>query len=82
MGIVDSRLPTVGVFADIATPASATPESATSGSAEAESASESEKFERGVVFYLRGKRVVGVLLWNLFNRMHLARQVRTLRRLR
>ncbi|CAH2220049.1 jg993, partial [Pararge aegeria aegeria] len=32
-------------------------------------------FERGVVFYLRDERVVGVLLWNLFNRMHVARQV-------
>ncbi|KAL4715363.1 hypothetical protein ACJJTC_015134 [Scirpophaga incertulas] len=33
------------------------------------------RFERGVVFYLRGERVVGVLLWNLFNRVQLARQV-------
>ncbi|XP_037303634.1 apoptosis-inducing factor 1, mitochondrial [Manduca sexta] len=35
----------------------------------------SRRYERGVVFYLREKRVVGVLLWNLFNRMHIARQV-------
>ncbi|XP_050682738.1 apoptosis-inducing factor 1, mitochondrial-like [Leptidea sinapis] len=34
-----------------------------------------ERYERGVVFYLRERRVVGVLLWNLFNRMHVARQV-------
>ncbi|KPJ11067.1 Putative apoptosis-inducing factor 1, mitochondrial [Papilio machaon] len=32
-------------------------------------------YERGVVFYMREERVVGVLLWNLFNRMHVARQV-------
>lgn len=35
------------------------------------------RYERGVVFYVRERRVVGVLLWNLFNRMHVARQVRT-----
>lgn len=35
----------------------------------------SRRYERGVVFYLRERRVVGVLLWNLFNRMHVARQV-------
>ncbi|XP_038218748.1 apoptosis-inducing factor 1, mitochondrial [Zerene cesonia] len=34
-----------------------------------------KRYERGVVFYLRERRVVGVLLWNLFNRMHVARQV-------
>lgn len=35
----------------------------------------SRRYERGVVFYMRERRVVGVLLWNLFNRMHVARQV-------
>ncbi|RVE45003.1 hypothetical protein evm_010367 [Chilo suppressalis] len=33
------------------------------------------RYQRGVIFYLREQRVVGVLLWNLFNRMHVARQV-------
>ncbi|KAF9404612.1 hypothetical protein HW555_014250 [Spodoptera exigua] len=41
-----------------------------------QSPAESRRYERGVVFYLRERRVVGVLLWNLFNRMHVARQVR------
>lgn len=41
---------------------------------------EARRYERGVVFYLRERRVVGVLLWNLFNRMHVARQVCTLHR--
>ena len=35
----------------------------------------SEEFGKGVVFYMRGKRVVGVVLWNVFNRMPLARKV-------
>lgn len=43
----------------------------------AETPADRRRYERGVVFYLRDQRVVGVLLWNLFNRMHIARQVRT-----
>lgn len=35
----------------------------------------SEEFGKGVVFYMKGKRVVGVLLWNVFNRMSLARKI-------
>ncbi|CAG5057831.1 unnamed protein product [Parnassius apollo] len=115
IGIIDSRLPTVGVFsADAVTEARAitntqedveteqaviekgnqipTDTEASSQDASKETGSESSSsgtlvqrstssepssrsYERGVVFYLRDKRVVGVLLWNLFNRMHIARQV-------
>ena len=37
----------------------------------------SEDFGKGVVFYLREKdeKVVGILLWNIFGRMPLARKV-------
>lgn len=35
----------------------------------------SEEFGKGVVFYMKGKRVVGVVLWNVFNRMPIARKV-------
>lgn len=35
----------------------------------------SEEFGKGVVFYMNGKRVVGVVLWNVFNRMPIARKV-------
>lgn len=98
IGIIDSRLPTVGVFSadavseeagaaqlaaahdasgaavavpanDVAVAPSAGPGAGPSTEAEA------RRYERGVVFYLRERRVVGVLLWNLFNRMHVARQV-------
>ncbi|CAK1588859.1 unnamed protein product [Parnassius mnemosyne] len=115
IGIIDSRLPTVGVFsADAVTEAGAITnreedaatkqivlevgkeipsESASSKDASKETDGEipssgtslqrsatssepsSRSYERGVVFYLKDKRVVGVLLWNLFNRMHIARQV-------
>ncbi|XP_072945488.1 apoptosis-inducing factor 1, mitochondrial-like [Epargyreus clarus] len=122
IGIIDSRLPTVGVFsadavkavervrAVAAAAAEAGDAVATSGGAAATggdtvvtggdavttggdtvatggdavaagaaagqaAGGEAQQFERGVVFYLREERVVGVLLWNLFNRMHVARQV-------
>lgn len=93
IGIIDSRLPTVGVFSATAV-TDAVAEVGAEVGAEAEAgaktsvemgASDAEvgagaggarRYERGVVFYTREKRVVGVLLWNLFNRMHVARQVR------
>ena len=36
----------------------------------------SEDYGKGIVFYTKEKTVVGILLWNCFNRMSLARQVR------
>ena len=36
---------------------------------------EGEQYGKGVVFYLRDKKVVGLLLWNVFNRMPIARKV-------
>ncbi|KAJ8721136.1 hypothetical protein PYW08_006601 [Mythimna loreyi] len=91
IGIIDSRLPTVGVFSadavvDSAAAAAAGAEAAAGGAAaealaeprrqaEPGDAAAARRYERGVVFYLRERRVVGVLLWNLFNRMHVARQV-------
>lgn len=103
IGVIDSRLPTVGVFsADAVTGAErarelgvsagdtgaeaeaeaeagalAVVEAGGSALAPAPTGAEARRYERGVVFYLREQRVVGVLLWNLFNRMHIARQVLT-----
>ncbi|XP_056631983.1 apoptosis-inducing factor 1, mitochondrial isoform X1 [Diorhabda sublineata] len=37
--------------------------------------SEGEDFGKGIVFYLRDDVVVGILLWNIYNRMNVARQV-------
>lgn len=34
-----------------------------------------EEFGKGVVFYLRDSKVVGILLWNIFGRMAVARRV-------
>lgn len=34
-----------------------------------------EEFGKGVVFYLENKKVVGVVMWNVFNKMPIARKV-------
>jgi len=34
-----------------------------------------EDFGKGVIFYLRDDVVVGIVLWNIFNRMSIARRV-------
>lgn len=34
-----------------------------------------DDFGKGVVFYLRDDIVVGIVLWNIFNRISIARQV-------
>lgn len=88
IGIIDSRLPTVGVFSADAVasankaievsapePAAAEATGAAARPAREAEGAEARRYERGVVFYMRERRVVGVLLWNLFNRMHVARQV-------
>jgi len=36
---------------------------------------EGEDYGKGVIFYLRENKVVGVLLWNVFNRMSIARRI-------
>lgn len=36
-----------------------------------------DNYGKGVIFYLRDKVVVGIILWNVFNRMPIARKVRT-----
>lgn len=32
-------------------------------------------FGKGVVFYLDGEKIVGILLWNVFNRISIARKI-------
>ena len=34
-----------------------------------------ENYGKGIVFYLRENVVVGIVLWNVFNRMPIARKV-------
>ncbi|GJQ87637.1 AIF [Trypoxylus dichotomus] len=105
IGIVDSKLPTVGVFAkatDKDNPKAlvTTTDEGQRGLAEEEIPEECKKFAspdgralekrkalskpredagedfgKGIIFYLRDDIVVGIMLWNVFNRMQVARQV-------
>ncbi|XP_066571091.1 apoptosis-inducing factor 1, mitochondrial isoform X2 [Amia ocellicauda] len=97
IGIVDSSLPTVGVFAKATakdTPKAATEESGTGIRSESETEAvasgatvpakvpsipkvpeQGEDYGKGVIFYLRDKVVVGIILWNVFNRMPIARKI-------
>ena len=34
-----------------------------------------EEFNKGVIFYLRGGSIVGVLMWNISGKIYRARQV-------
>ncbi|XP_048839621.1 apoptosis-inducing factor 1, mitochondrial isoform X2 [Brienomyrus brachyistius] len=95
IGIVDSSLPTVGVFAKATpkdTPKAATEESGTGIRSESETEAvasdeaaastsppripqQGEDYGKGVIFYVRDKVVVGIILWNVFNRMPIARKI-------
>ncbi|KAM6107554.1 LOW QUALITY PROTEIN: uncharacterized protein FYN12_014432 [Phoenicopterus ruber ruber] len=97
IGLVDSSLPTVGVFAKATakdTPKSAAEQSGTGIQSESETEAEAsevhispsfsptpqvpkqgEGYGQGVTFYLRDEVVVGIVLWNMFNRMPVARKI-------
>uniref|UniRef100_A0A1A7W714 Apoptosis-inducing factor 1, mitochondrial n=1 Tax=Iconisemion striatum TaxID=60296 RepID=A0A1A7W714_9TELE len=94
IGIVDSSLPTVGVFAKATakdTPKAATEKSGTgirsesetedtatspvASAAPAPAVEHKDEYGKGVIFYLRDKVVVGIILWNVFNRMPIARKI-------
>ncbi|KAM4620575.1 apoptosis-inducing factor 1, mitochondrial isoform 2-T2 [Polymixia lowei] len=95
IGIVDSSLPTVGVFAKATakdTPKAATEKSGTGIRSESETEAvavspvasstpspspmqQQDEYGKGVIFYLRDKVVVGIILWNVFNRMPIARKI-------
>ena len=58
------------------TEAAATPPTTTvKHSSEPHAPADGEQYGKGVVFYLRDNKVVGLLLWNVFNRMPIARKV-------
>ncbi|XP_023170825.1 putative apoptosis-inducing factor 1, mitochondrial isoform X2 [Drosophila hydei] len=89
IGLVDSSLPTVGVFAipsnnekrsdchtEVRTDANAEENlKIVSGPDVTCNSSESPNYGKGVIFYLRNDKIVGILLWNLFNRIGLARTI-------
>ncbi|XP_023305359.2 putative apoptosis-inducing factor 1, mitochondrial [Lucilia cuprina] len=92
IGLVDSSLPTVGVFSLPSKTTDRSDNLAENQSEETEKKKELTKattnndiptadaeatpnYGRGVVFYLRDEKIVGILLWNIFNRVGLARTI-------
>ncbi|XP_003385522.1 PREDICTED: apoptosis-inducing factor 1, mitochondrial-like [Amphimedon queenslandica] len=61
-GLIDSKLPTVGVWGRKSSEAVDTPV---------------DDYSKGVIYYLdkEGGRIVGVLTWNIFGKMDVARQI-------
>jgi len=97
IGLVDSSLPTVGVFAlpsdsakrvdqlsdssdpeiPTTTNTSQSTKSDSTGSTDGVTCDpdEAANYGKGVIFYLKNDKIVGILLWNLFNRIGLARTI-------
>lgn len=59
VGLIDSTLPTVGIWAK---------------TKEQEGEEPKDDFSKGVIFYTKEGTVVGVLTWNIFGKMELARK--------
>lgn len=87
VGIIDSSLPTVSIFAD---PKDLTTSSNDQGESDgkqdevksnktttttADNNEEEDKYQKGVVFYLKDNVIVGILMWNLFSRLTIARRI-------
>lgn len=83
LGIIDSTLPTVSVFVQKPTEPkesnsddSKTPATPETSSPDANvKKDDKDDFSKGVVFYLRDDKIVGIVLWNVFNRINTARAV-------
>lgn len=94
IGVVDSKLPTVGVFAkatETDTPRAVVTESNEPDRSKSEETAtfkavttptatgggdvDSQDYGKGIIFYLREDKIVGMVLWNVFNRMNIARRV-------
>lgn len=95
IGIVDSSLPTVGVFAKATegdSPKSVVDATGESIRSETEEQAEtkqpvslegqiprapesSDNYGKGVIFYLKDNIIVGIVLWNVFSKMSVARKI-------
>lgn len=79
IGIIDSALPTVSVFAkkvDENTNTNKTNETNDSNvNLEQRNRGIPDDFSKGIVFYLRDEKIVGIVLWNVFNRINTARAI-------
>lgn len=86
LGIINSSLPTVSVFVKKQPESAASKTDSNNKEVEtktrvtpsvqaADISDEKDDFSKGVVFYLRDEKIVGIVLWNVFNRINTARAV-------
>lgn len=88
IGVIDSSLPTVSVFAkrtnETSTPAESTATKTdaqqtdtppTNSEDTTKTKAVVDDFGKGVIFYLRDDKIIGIVLWNVFNRINTARAV-------
>lgn len=75
IGITDSSLPTVSVFTKPEKDAVIAGQTAAEKELAIKLPNKTDDYHKGVVFYIRAGVVVGVLLWNVFNKTALARRV-------
>lgn len=91
VGIIDSSLKTVSVFADQEEIEKLASEKLNAGQSdkvddadkaividsndEKKKSDEIDKYGKGIVFYLKDDIIVGILLWNLFSRLTIARRM-------
>lgn len=78
IGLVDSSLQTVGLFAkadESDTPAAQAQLESSETSKPVTKASGEHEWGKGVVLYLKDDVVVGALMWNVFKKVPIARQV-------
>lgn len=77
IGVVDAALQTVSVFAvrNDTDEASTIQPSVQAASNASDTTEKKDDFSKGVVFYLRDDKIVGIVLWNVFNRINTARAV-------
>ncbi|XP_055296915.1 putative apoptosis-inducing factor 1, mitochondrial [Sitodiplosis mosellana] len=76
IGIIDSKLPTVSVFVQNQTSDSNSTSSVLPSVHAADELNDGkDDYSKGVVFYMQDEKVVGIVLWNVFNRINTARAV-------
>ncbi|KAK7602035.1 hypothetical protein V9T40_009476 [Parthenolecanium corni] len=84
IGLIDPSLPTVAVYAKLEPSSEKVPSQETENNVAQQTTSskiststpkEGEDYSKGIIFYLRDDIVIGIILWNLYGKVSLARQV-------
>jgi len=78
VGLIDSSLPTVSIFMKQPPIEMTNNDQSTEPTLPAKvpvGNPQNSEYEKGVIFYMRDNLVVGIMLWNVFNRLSIARRI-------